>query len=173
MSVITKKTSLTVLLICMLFNCLLPNQALAMFDQDTVHYGAKTVIYIDRQQFDRPPAAEGIFLLAGAGGYYTSTDAKHWNLRQRGNFGGADFASYATATSYRHAVAYGGAWRQKILLPEPGSTSPIPMPAIMRGLHKLRTCPAYLRLTAILWDEYTNKFWCGATPTDGSASTDL
>jgi hypothetical protein len=177
MSVITKKTSLTVLLICMLFNCLLPNQALAMFDQDTVHYGAKTVIYIDRQQFDRPPAAEGIFLLAGAGGYYTSTDAKHWNLRQRGNFGGADFASYATATSYRQGVAYGGALGDKkaILLPESGSTLHYTDAELNYAgaaqAQDLSGTP--LRLTAILWDEYTNKFWCGATPTDGSAFTDL
>lgn len=147
MSVITKKTSLTVLLICMLFNCLLPNQALAMFDQDTVHYGAKTVIYIDRQQFDRPPAAEGIFLLAGAGGYYTPP-MQSTGICVKGEISAERILLLmqplqAIAKASHTAAPW--ATKRQFCCPSRAALCTIPMPSlIMRGLHKLRTCPARL-----------------------------
>ena len=126
-----------------------------IFNSATAAYGTD-VEYIDDL---------GIYV-AGGRGFYSSTDGVNWTLRGGG---------LNDAKTQNYGFAYGGPKGSEYFLIISNSISANKTFAIDKYFSGRTTIYTYtdsgedLRLKGVLeWDEYTQKFWCGAALADGT-----
>jgi hypothetical protein len=145
--------------------------------------GLKTVIYVSPEDMGRTPGEfeKGMYIAAGSG-IYVSADGVNWMVKSNsadpyGIYSRAYEHFAARETSIRQVIAYGGT-DEKMMIAT-GATTGSANSNISSNLYVFsadlsskKTAQAYtlnsqgqtvyLCVSTIVWDRYTQKFWCSA-----------